>query len=351
MASSTEATRALVRTSAAMQASLAEQLIRALFALWFPFVWMGDYEAVRALAARSTVIVDIGHVKARRIMRAQLLKALSDLDALPKQIPAVEDVYPRSGRPMIEVYERPARRYEHAIRSGKTPEQATEIMREQLVTLVQTDLAAVKRDEAARVIDAAPAKVIGYRRVIHPELSESGVCGLCVAAATRFYTRDDLQEIHDNCKCETLPLTASDDPGLRLNDDDLQTLYGAAGSNRGENLKRIRVQTVEHGELGPILVRHGDRFKTWDGVNRQAKRRSQRATPYERPTKQSDAVNWAAMKASSERAIARLEDADGAGTDLVDISGTGTVTRIKNIARAIEYHEGLIARANMHLAA
>ena len=351
MPASTEATRALVRTSAAMQASLAEQVIRALFALWFPFLWMGDFEATRALAARSTVIADIAHAKARRITRAQLLAALRDLDALPKSLPPVEDVYPRSGRPMIEVYERPARRYEHAIRSGKTPEQATKIMQEQIVTIVETDLAAVKRDEVARVIDAAPKKIIGYRRVIHPELSETGVCGLCIVAADRFYTRGDLQEIHDNCKCETLPLTDTDDPGLRLNEDDLKALYGAAGSNRAENLKRVRVQSVEHGELGPILVRDGDKFKTWDRVNRQAKRRSQRATPYERPTKTSNANSWRAMKASSERSIAILEAAEAAGTNLVDMAGTGMVTRVKNIAKAIEYHEGLIARANMHLAA
>lgn len=351
MPASTEATRALVRTSASMQASLAEQVIRALFALWFPFIWSGDFEATRALAARSTVIADVAHAKARRIMRAHMLAALRDLDALPPVLPPVEDIYPRSGRPMIEVYERPARRYEHAIRSGKTPEQAAKIMQEQIVTIVETDLAAVKRDEAARVIEAAPAKIIGYRRVIHPELSQSGACGLCVVAADRFYTRGDLQELHDNCKCESLPLTADNDPGLRLNEDDLKALYGAAGSNRMENLKRIRVQTVEHGELGPILVRDGNDFKTWDRVNRQTKRKSTRATPYERPTKTLNEVNWSVMKASSERSIARLEAAEADGTNMVDMAGTGRLTRVKNIAKAIEYHEGLIARANMHLAA
>jgi hypothetical protein len=46
---------------------------------------------------------------------------------------------------------------------------------------------------------AAAEDVTGYRRVIHPELSKSGTCGLCVAAADRIYYVDDLMPIHTNC--------------------------------------------------------------------------------------------------------------------------------------------------------
>lgn len=39
----------------------------------------------------------------------------------------------------------------------------------------------------------------GYRRVIHPELSKGGTCGLCIAASDRVYHVDDLKALHGRC--------------------------------------------------------------------------------------------------------------------------------------------------------
>lgn len=100
-------------------------------------------------------------------------------------------------------------------------------------------------------------RVIGWRRVIRPELSMHGTCGLCVVAATQWYSRSNLKAIHHLCKCATLPVTKTADPGLRWNAEDLRRnldeIYGAGGGTAGKKLKKIRVSVREHGELGPML--------------------------------------------------------------------------------------------------
>ncbi|WP_227979975.1 hypothetical protein [Nocardia spumae] len=95
---------------------------------------------------------------------------------------------------------------------------------------------------------------IGYRRLIHPELSKGGVCGMCVIAADRIYAIDELKAIHDRCKCTTSAVYDGYDPGQQLNGRDLSDLYDAAGGNTRDLLKRTRYTVQQHSELGPILV-------------------------------------------------------------------------------------------------
>lgn len=104
--------------------------------------------------------------------------------------------------------------------------------------------------------------VTKYRRVIHPELSRTGTCGLCVVAATNTFTRGDLMPMHQQCRCTVAPITAKNDPGLKLNDSDLMRIYRAAGETSGNgysthasDLTKLRVQVVNNSELGPVLLR------------------------------------------------------------------------------------------------
>ena len=116
---------------------------------------------------------------------------------------------------------------------------------------------ALARREAAHGQMELSTEIIGYRRVIRPELSKSGTCGLCVAASDREYKRGDLLPLHDRCKCIVLPIIADIDPGVRLNQDDLDRLKADAGSNSAKDLKRTRYRVDEHGEIGPyLLARH-----------------------------------------------------------------------------------------------
>lgn len=98
------------------------------------------------------------------------------------------------------------------------------------------------------------SKVLEYRRVLHPELSRSGSCGLCIAAADRWYSTAALLPLHANCKCGVAPAGSDYDPGFQLNSDDLKKLYEQAGGTTAAALKNVRVKTITHGELGPILM-------------------------------------------------------------------------------------------------
>lgn len=105
-----------------------------------------------------------------------------------------------------------------------------------------------------------------YRRVIHPELTRTGTCGLCVVAATNTFSTGDLLPMHNNCVCTVAPITADSDPGLDLNKDDLKEIYRAAGgSTSASALKQLRVTVSEHSELGPILTQKEWRGKLDDG--------------------------------------------------------------------------------------
>jgi hypothetical protein len=117
--------------------------------------------------------------------------------------------------------------------------------------MADMDTQLAHRDQAARFVDETGADA--WRRIIRPELSEGGACGLCVVAADRLYYREDLKAVHERCKCEVLPVYGEADPGLSLNRQDLDALYDAAGSNRGADLKRVRIAVETHGELGQVL--------------------------------------------------------------------------------------------------
>lgn len=118
-------------------------------------------------------------------------------------------------------------------------------------------------------------KATGYRRILHPELSETGPCALCVVAADRLYRTEDLLPIHSHCVCEVLPVYADiGDPGLTLNGDDLRALYDAAGGNTRAALREVTVVLAEHAELGPILVDANQNFRGPQDVARQKTSRS-----------------------------------------------------------------------------
>lgn len=363
MASEQETYAHLVNTYAAQQANVVSELLRLLLGLWLPFTWWGRPDMVNAAAAQSAVYVDVATRRARRLSRAYMLQQLRMIDAEPATVPLIEDTYPRSGTPIVEVYKRPARQLEHLIRqeqkvierkTGTIPDLpdviTDEMMRsfeERLTSLVEDDVAATVRDEAQKVMWSAP-KVIGYRRLIHPEFSKTGTCGLCVVASSRFYTKSELMPLHDKCKCTISPITATRDMGLRLNDEDLARIYEAAGSTYAEDLKRIAVEVREHGELGPILTRKGESFRDVATVNRDSKRRKYK--PYTPPEPVDERRKWEAMRATSERSIRILEKARDEGTNLVDIAGTGRMVAVKDIDVAIGYHRSLIARATANLA-
>lgn len=154
---------------------------------------------------------------------------------------------------------------------GMPEEQAHAKALTRAATIARTDIAlAIREQWRAGLINRS--MVTGFRRILHPELGNGGPpCGLCVVAADRVYRKEELMAIHNNCRCEPLPIVRGyGDPGLRLNEDDLERLYAAAGaaearfrgreptgderSTYAKFLLRTNVAIAEHGELGPVLV-------------------------------------------------------------------------------------------------
>ena len=279
--------------------------------LWGNYSQWSDPDFVKARAAVSAMHVESALREVQRETRQWNAYALKEIGVRAPQMGKPVEVYPRSGVDALEVYSRPARDAQKVLDEGGSLEEAWKAFEERINGITAADLQIAERDEQllieqrlleedlldwvddppddldrpsvtddpdddmmpreeleklleedvdpkVRVHAGSGKKVIGFRRVIRPELSKHGSCGLCVVAATNWYTIEHLKPIHHLCKCVTVPVTKDEDPGFRWNQEDLRrnldAIYGAAGgTTSGDKLKRIRVKITEHGELGSML--------------------------------------------------------------------------------------------------
>ena len=165
----------------------------------------------------------------------------------------------RLGADPTAVYTRPIEVYRKAVSTGQPVQQATELAFERASQLVETDLTMSRHDAEVKQMHAQG--YTRYRRVIHPELSKGGTCGLCIAASTRIYKTEDLMPLHGRCNCTVAPLAPGVDAGDLLNEQDLDALYRSSGGTSGPQLKRTRYTVNEHGEYGLVLGKHGEEFR------------------------------------------------------------------------------------------
>lgn len=218
-----------------------------------------DDNLVLGNAARSATLSEASGRMLRQSSQVFHKKVMSEMDeGIDLTIGTGEvTVLPRNAD-SLEVWTRPAEQYRYARSQGKSHEEALSVglaRVEQLASMNNT----LEAREASREIFMASTAVIGYRRIIHPELTRSGTCGLCAAASTRMYEKAELLPIHQGCVCTIAPVTESQDPGAALNEADLKRLYEMAGGTFAEQLSRVRYRIDEHGELGPTLVDAGKR--------------------------------------------------------------------------------------------
>lgn len=299
----------LILQQMGMTSALTLQTLQMLVRLWQAMRDWYDDDLVLARAARSATTVEAGQQSARQREQAYLRFVYKEMrieypEGLKLSIPgSVEIVYPRLGVDALEVWERPARdfRYHRSESGGSIAEQeALQTVLERIRAMADTDLALARRQADQEVFQNTP-EIIGYRRIIHPELSETGQsCGLCVVASTRMYKKEELLPIHDLCNCSVLPVTPTDDPGNDLNEEDLQTLYDAAGSNTAEDLLKTKVSFTEHGELGPI-IRSG----------------SGKSPRYERKEEESPIeAQIAKMRAAAERLASRQQRGENVAQEI-----------------------------------
>lgn len=205
----------------------------------------------------------------------------------------------RNGADLPLVYARPAEMYREKIALGTDPGEALEMAQRRRDGLVYSDLLLAEREAQQRQMSAQ--KIERFRRIIRPELSQTGTCGLCIAASDQIYSSRDLMPIHaPSCKCKTMPIIGEDDPGRSLNQEDLDRLYTDAGSTKAEDLRRTRYNVNEHGEFGPVLTKVGDRHRGPNDV---------------KPLEQ-DPERATRMLAKAEPALQALEARAAAGEDV-----------------------------------
>jgi hypothetical protein len=80
---------------------------------------------------------------------------------------------------------------------GDSPDKAQAKAAVRIGAIAETDVTLAVRAQYQRTMSKQGA--IGWRRILHPELSETGPCGLCVVAADRVYKTEDLLPIHNRC--------------------------------------------------------------------------------------------------------------------------------------------------------
>jgi hypothetical protein len=249
--------------------SILIELLKLILGLWSGFDRWDDENALNGMVARTATLVSSATTRTRRAQRSYLSSVLADYGVDTRGLPTLVDSYPRANTDALEVYRRPVEQFIWKRRNGGTLAESEEAFQERLRKIAEADVLAAEREESLLVYNATP-EIIGHRRIIHPEKSRSGTCGLCIVAATQFYKKDELLPLHNGCWCDTAPITATSDPGLHLNADDLKAIYAAAGSTAAEDLKNTRVAIKENGELGPVLVREGQNFKTPADAGRPA---------------------------------------------------------------------------------
>lgn len=230
-----------------------------------PSDWWND--AMTYTAAARLAILELALIEQVRKLGISYADETLKLVGVKPQGDAGSLVYPRANTDAWLTAARPAESYRDmavespSIRPEKWPDRTSrdyetvnrwrESAYRRLATTVDED---VQRTMSSAALNRyRNSKVLEYRRVIHPELSKTGSCGLCVIAADRWYSTANLMPLHANCHCGVAPAGSDYDPGLQLNRKDLQGLYDTAGGRTAAELRNVKVMSYDHGELGPML--------------------------------------------------------------------------------------------------
>lgn len=272
----------LSKADADLQETLAASTSQRVQAAYDGIDWY-DHDAITAAATTAGTVVHAAAQTSVGMTAAYLTRALREMSAGTPTVGTARIVGPlRTGvASWSTVYGRVADTVRFEVSKGKTVQDAVAVGLERADAMSRTDLALARRAQARRSLETSP-RVVGYRRVVHPELSRGGSCGLCIAAADRRYNRGDLMPLHQRCKCTVLPLTAAHDPGGAFDlDPAFEEAYAVSLSNRAADLKEVRMRVEEHGELGPVLTNAAHRSRT-PGRNRQA-RAARGQDPLRRP--------------------------------------------------------------------
>lgn len=251
---------ALVVAQAQARVTLADKVAAFLQQLWATMGVQDFYDNAKVgnFTAQAAQLVQQGRVATSEVTDAYLGEVFGLINVkAPTGALTVTD-QPR-GIPMEDEFLRGVKDFRRFRAAGLDELVALQRGLDRDVNIATYDLTLAMRDTAHQRLTRA--NVRGYRRVVRPELSRTGVCGLCIAASHRIYRAGDLLPLHARCKCEVVPVGSEQDVGRVINDADLSMVYEAAGSTGAKALKRTKFAVHENGQLGPVLTAKGDAFR------------------------------------------------------------------------------------------
>lgn len=205
------------------------------------------------MTLRLADLVDSGVRQEAGLAQSFLGRAYGELGISPKDPAVMIEGSLRTGSTTPLSYRRVGNDIRRNLQDGAPTDVALDQAMTRFEEMLTDDLAMGMREQSRRYFMANGETTLGYRRVVRPELSTTGTCGLCMVASDMRYSRGDLMAIHTRCRCDTLPITRDFDP-RDVNRVALDELYEAAGGTDAANLLSVKVKTEVHGELGPRLI-------------------------------------------------------------------------------------------------
>lgn len=261
---------ALTRRNIELSAQVRNRVVQYIESAWGSLSSWRDSD-INAFIARVVPIVEGGQVRMASITDAylaQLETAALGTPARPIGIAAAQ-VTGLRGVPTAEVYRRAGVAVWMALSKDEPVQVAVDRGLRRAVGLAETDLQ-MARTHAVRRILSGKGNVVGYRRV----LTGSKSCALCAIASTQRYGKKQLMPIHPGCSCSVAPIYGNRDPGQVIDAGRLGDIQARVEARFGEtdrtgrNVADFRdlVVTHEHGEIGPVLSRKGDRHTGPDDI-------------------------------------------------------------------------------------
>ena len=212
--------------------------------LWGVFGGLDDAAKAR-FSTQAAAFVAAGQVRSSQLTNTYLTVYVGAATGGPvPDLPTLDPVAnPVRGVPLGTVYERPVIDARVAISKGASFAEALSVGLARALQTADTDTMLAARETARDSMESIP-HVVGYRRV-----PDSQACNFCLMASTQRYHVRDLLPLHPHCRCVTIPIIGTSDPGHVL-DRELVNRLKAAGLDR-----RDRAQVTEHPELGPVLTK------------------------------------------------------------------------------------------------
>ena len=253
---------ALVDGSAVARDRVETRVLAAVTASWGSFDGWYRPELVDEVVSEVVAAVGVGQMGVAQLTDAYLAQVATIVRARAVGAVGVASDMSKTRRLGVsaaEVHARAAAEYRWQVSQDVDPPRARDLAVARAEAMTSTDLGLAYRDQSHRFMRVTGAA--RYRRVIRPERSRSGTCGLCVAASNRIYTRETLMPLHNRCKCAVVEVGASVDEGRIINDAEYAAVAAEADSLHARDLVKVRVKVHENGELGPVLTNAAHAFR------------------------------------------------------------------------------------------